>query len=117
MSRMEPRRHGARQACSASPTAYDPHAMDPAVASAYPALPPPRAIALTTLPERLCPYLPDRLAQTRAFVARSMDPQVYHELMDAGFRRSGELFYQPICRGCRACTPIRVPTEHFRPNK
>jgi arginine-tRNA-protein transferase len=37
--------------------------------------------------------------------------------MDAGFRRSGRLFYQPICRGCRACTPIRVPVARFAPSK
>jgi arginine-tRNA-protein transferase len=37
--------------------------------------------------------------------------------MDAGFRRSGTFIYQPACRGCRECRPIRVPVEEFRPSK
>jgi arginine-tRNA-protein transferase len=37
--------------------------------------------------------------------------------MDAGFRRSGKLLYQPACQGCRACQPIRVPVERFKPSK
>ncbi len=27
------------------------------------------------------------------------------------------MVYQPVCRGCRDCVPIRVPVETFRPNK
>jgi arginine-tRNA-protein transferase len=37
--------------------------------------------------------------------------------MNAGFRRSGTVFYQPICRSCRLCLPIRVPVAQFHPNK
>jgi arginine-tRNA-protein transferase len=37
--------------------------------------------------------------------------------MDAAFRRSGTLFYQPICSACRECRPIRVPVEKFLPSK
>ena len=40
--------------------------------------------------------------------------EVYHRFMDAGFRRSGKLVYQPVCRGCRACVPLRVPVATFR---
>src|SRR5438445_12599286 len=85
--------------------------------SAYPALPPPVDVRLTTLPEHECPYLPDRMARNRAFLAERIDPEIYHGLMDAGFRRSGKLIYQPVCRGCRACMPIRVLVEHFTPTK
>ena len=46
-----------------------------------------------------------------------MSGQVYHAFMDRAFRRSGRFFYQPVCRGCRACTPIRVPTGTFTPSK
>ena len=28
--------------------------------------------------------------------------------MDAGFRRSGRIIYQPACAGCRECVPLRV---------
>ncbi len=37
--------------------------------------------------------------------------------MDANFRRSGEIFYQPVCPGCRECVQMRVPTEGFAPSK
>lgn len=85
-------------------------------ACAYPALPPPVRVRLTTLPEHPCPYLPGRLATNRAFLADQLDPEIYHALMDAGFRRSGKLLYQPVCRGCRACVPVRVPVNTFQPS-
>jgi arginyl-tRNA--protein-N-Asp/Glu arginylyltransferase len=85
--------------------------------SAYPALPPPAAIPLVTLQEHPCAYLLHRLTENRAFVAHTLSPETYHDLMNAGFRRSGRLFYQPICRGCRACIPIRIPTNRFVPSK
>jgi arginine-tRNA-protein transferase len=46
-----------------------------------------------------------------------MPGEVYHRFMDAAFRRSGKVFYQPVCRGCRACQPVRVPVATFRPSK
>jgi arginine-tRNA-protein transferase len=33
--------------------------------------------------------------------------------MDAGFRRSGRMLYQPVCRACRDCVAIRVPVARF----
>ncbi len=46
-----------------------------------------------------------------------MSGERYGQYMDAGFRRSGNVLYQPICRGCRACQPLRVPVDRFRPDK
>jgi leucyl-tRNA---protein transferase len=46
-----------------------------------------------------------------------MPGEVYHRFMDAGFRRSGKLVYQPVCRGCRACMSLRVPVGTFAPSK
>lgn len=69
------------------------------------------------MPEQACPYLPGRASMSRAFLCDRMPGELYHELMDAGFRRSGTYFYQPVCRGCRACQPIRVPVERFVPSK
>jgi arginine-tRNA-protein transferase len=76
--------------------------------SHWPALPPPRRIPLTTLGPHPCPYLPGRTATDRAFLATNLGEDLYHELMDSGFRRSGRIVYQPACRGCRACRPIRL---------
>lgn len=88
-----------------------------APACPYPALPPPVNIPLTVVPEHSCPYLPDRVCQTRAFGAWDFPPDLYHRFMDANFRRSGRIFYQPICPGCRLCMQIRVPVDRFTPDK
>jgi len=46
-----------------------------------------------------------------------MSPELYEQFMDCGFRRSGKLLYQPVCRGCRSCISLRVPVTLFRPDK
>lgn len=85
--------------------------------SHHPAIPPPMAVHLAELPEHPCPYLPGRTASDRAVWADSMPAELYERFMDRGFRRSGKLLYQPMCRGCRACTPLRVRVSQFRPDK
>ena len=55
--------------------------------------------------------------RSRAFAAERMNGEIYHDFMDAGFRRSGQIFYQPICPSCRDCVPIRVVTKEFRHSK
>jgi arginine-tRNA-protein transferase len=70
-------------------------------------------VRLVTTPAHPCPYLPGRTAQNRAFLAERMPGELYHDFMDAGFRRSGEVFYQPVCAGCRACVPLRVVVDRF----
>lgn len=87
------------------------------LSSHYPSHPPPVRVSLVTLPEHPCPYIPGRAARSRAFMASSIAPPVYHALMDAAFRRSGRLVYQPVCAGCRACVPIRVPVATFEASK
>ena len=67
--------------------------------------------------EEACPYLPDQQASYRAFSSGSMAPAAYHELMNRRFRRSGESFYEPVCRLCEACQPIRVPVRTFAPTR
>jgi len=85
--------------------------------SHYPGLPAPVRVRLVTLGEQPCPYLPGRVSESRAAWAEGMPGELYHRFMDAGFRRSGKLVYQPVCRGCRACQAIRVPVAEFRPSK
>ena len=46
-----------------------------------------------------------------------MSGEWYQRLLDAGFRRSGAIIYQPMCTGCRSCIPLRVPVETFKPSK
>jgi arginine-tRNA-protein transferase len=80
-------------------------------------LAPPVSVRLTTLPSHDCNYLPGRVATTRAFRTDNLPADLYHEFMDAGFRRSGNVIYQPICAGCQQCIPLRVPVDRFTPDK
>jgi len=85
--------------------------------SHYPSIPPPLNLRLTELPPRPCPYLPGRTAIDRAFWAEEIPGELYRQFMDASFRRSGKVVYQPICHGCRKCVQIRVPVDRFTPSK
>jgi leucyl-tRNA---protein transferase len=85
--------------------------------SHYPALPPPMRVSLTTTGPHACSYLPDRHSTNRAFWAQGMPPLVYQAFMDAGFRRSGKVVYQPACGGCRRCVSLRVPVATFSASK
>jgi arginine-tRNA-protein transferase len=68
--------------------------------------------------KHVCQYLPGKVSTFRAFEADAMiSGEAFQRLMDAGFRRSGTLIYQPMCAGCRECVPLRVPVETFVPSK
>lgn len=64
-----------------------------------------------------CPYLPSRRARHRCFSAAELNPEVYHALLDRGFRRSGTMFYQPNCPDCNECRQLRLPVADFQPSK
>jgi arginine-tRNA-protein transferase len=71
---------------------------------------------LTT--EHECGYLPGRMATNLV-----PDPSVpmtmglYSQLIELGYRRSGNHTYRPHCRNCRECIPCRIPVHRFRPNR
>jgi arginine-tRNA-protein transferase len=85
--------------------------------SHYPAIPPPIKLRLIDMTDHPCPYLPGRTARSRGFWAEEMPDELYVGFMDASFRRSGHVVYQPVCHGCRACVSIRVPVDRFTPSK
>lgn len=66
-----------------------------------------------------CSYLPGR-DETR--VLTEMSPEMaaggfFDFLQHYGFRRSQRYLYRPVCDGCNACIPVRIPVQRFTPNR
>jgi arginyl-tRNA--protein-N-Asp/Glu arginylyltransferase len=65
-----------------------------------------------------CSYLPDRNATTLfADPAFPMVTEIYSQLCEQGFRRSGEHIYRPHCQQCNACIPLRIPVADFQADR
>lgn len=65
-----------------------------------------------------CPYLLGRVE--RKLFTRLVGPQaveVNSTLSRAGFRRSHDIVYRPVCPACQACVPVRVPVAQFQANR
>jgi arginyl-tRNA--protein-N-Asp/Glu arginylyltransferase len=62
-----------------------------------------------------CPYLPGRVE--RKLFTRLSGPyasEVNSTLSRAGFRRSHDIVYRPVCPTCSACVPVRIPVPAFQ---
>ncbi|MEG3768089.1 arginyltransferase [Alteromonas sp. 14N.309.X.WAT.G.H12] len=65
-----------------------------------------------------CSYLPEKDEQLLVYAEEDQDLSLrYGQLIQAGFRRSGNLIYRPHCPECRACQSIRIPVNEFTPSR
>ena len=65
-----------------------------------------------------CSYLPDRQEQLLVYIPEeSPCASHYTQLIQAGFRRSGDQIYRPHCEACQKCESIRVKVKQFKPSK
>lgn len=64
-----------------------------------------------------CPYLPGQTLVYEHFFADGLDALELDALLARGWRKFGHYYFRPACPGCRACTPLRVPVQDFRPSR
>jgi len=65
-----------------------------------------------------CGYLREQQASNLLFDPReTVDAELFMQLCEYGFRRSGGQFYRPRCQSCNACIPVRVLANEFVPNR
>ncbi len=65
-----------------------------------------------------CPYVPGRIERKVVTEITSPDAESLHDrLSRAGFRRSHNIAYAPVCPGCSACVPIRIPVAAFQADR
>lgn len=73
------------------------------------------AVKFFVTPQHKCSYLPRQDAITLFADPKAVyDRDLYSELSEHGFRRSGNYLYRPHCRTCAACIPVRIPVQRFR---
>lgn len=62
-----------------------------------------------------CSYLDNKQAINIYADPHHPHPQaVYNQLINRGFRRSGEYVYRPGCNDCTACVPVRIKAKQFK---
>ncbi len=65
-----------------------------------------------------CPYVSGRTERKVVTEICGADADLLHDrLSRAGFRRSHNIAYAPVCPGCQACVPIRICTGEFQPDR
>lgn len=65
-----------------------------------------------------CPYVSGRTERKVVTEITGPDADALHDrLSRAGFRRSHNIAYAPVCPSCQACVPIRIPVADFQPDR
>ena len=65
-----------------------------------------------------CPYVAGRTERKMVTEITGPDADSLHDrLSRAGFRRSHNIAYVPVCPACKACVPIRIPVGTFQPDR
>jgi arginyl-tRNA--protein-N-Asp/Glu arginylyltransferase len=76
------------------------------------------SIRVGLTPEHPCSYLSDQQEQLVVVLDDWLRaPHGYEQLLQSGFRRSGNDLYRPQCTLCQACQSLRINPQLFRPSR
>ena len=65
-----------------------------------------------------CPYVAGRTERKVVTEIAGPEAESLHDrLSRAGFRRSHNIAYAPVCPSCQSCVPIRIPVANFQPDR
>ncbi len=64
-----------------------------------------------------CPYVAGRTERKVVTEIAGPGTEALHDrLSRAGFRRSHNIAYAPVCPSCQSCIPVRIPVATFQPS-
>ncbi|HCI46808.1 MAG TPA: arginyltransferase [Rhodospirillaceae bacterium] len=65
-----------------------------------------------------CPYIEGQIERKLfARLSATNAVAINASLTQAGFRRSHDIIYRPVCPSCSACIPVRIPTRDYKPTR
>ena len=64
-----------------------------------------------------CPYIVTNKACNEHFFAMDLTADELSIYLQTGWRKFGWYYFRPSCNGCKACVPLRVLAEEFKPSK
>ncbi len=75
-------------------------------------------VELPVSPEGRCSYFTEKRSQAKAFkLSGDISPEIFEKLLNLGYRRCGNLYYQQNCSGCNLCICFRIETNTFTMTK
>ena len=65
-----------------------------------------------------CPYIPGNTAHHYTTdSSQYLSKDIYSQLIDLGFRRTGDRLHRPNCLNCKQCISLRIPTADFQASR
>ncbi len=64
-----------------------------------------------------CPYISEQMARNEYFFGIELTELEMDDLLKEGWRKFGWYFFRPACKACKACIPLRVVINDFKPSR